>query len=219
MNQKKTNGLGIAAMILGIIAFLLSCCGAGGLLGIVGLILGIVGLTQKDKGKGMATTGVVLSSIAILISLFTISNGGLPEYIQKSREASQNSSQQIEGTDSANTPASTEEATPDTEEIIEEVDAGDICVAYDENEVNCKNLYEGKTLRVTGVIEDIGIDVLDKHYLILYSGSFDKTYVTLHCTMSDDVDISSLSKDTTITLVGTYSNSVLSPELKDCTIE
>lgn len=219
MEKKQTNGLGVAAMVIGIIAFLLSCCRGAGLLGIVGLILGIVGLTKKNQGKGMAITGVILSSLAIIVALFTLSSGGLGEYIQKSKDAQNDSSQQVEVTDSANTPASTEEATPDTEETIEEIDAGDICVAYDENEVNCKNLYEGKTLRVTGVIEDIGIDVLDKHYLILYSGSFDKTYVTLHCTMSDDADISSLSKDTTITLVGTYSNGVLSPELKDCTIE
>ncbi len=133
MNQKKTNGLGIAAMILGIIAFLLSCCGAGGLLGIVGLILGIVGLTQKDKGKGMATTGVVLSSIAILISLFTISNGGLPEYIQKSREASQNSSQQIEGTADDTVNATDDTATENGPEItLDEFNQIETGMTYDE---------------------------------------------------------------------------------------
>lgn len=99
MEKKQTNGLGVAAMVIGIIAFLLSCCRGAGLLGIVGLVLGIVGLTKKNQGKGMATAGVILSSLAILVALYTLSSGGLAEYIQKSKDAHNDSSQQIEATD------------------------------------------------------------------------------------------------------------------------
>lgn len=98
MEKKQTNGLGVAAMVIGIIAFLLSCCRGAGLLGIVGLILGIVGLTKKNQGKGMAITGVILSSLAIIVALFTLSSGGLGEYIQKSKDAQNDSSQQVEVT-------------------------------------------------------------------------------------------------------------------------
>jgi uncharacterized protein DUF4190/uncharacterized protein DUF4339 len=65
----KTSGLAIASLILGILAF--PTCGIGGL---VGLILGIVALIKisnsggRLEGKGMAITGIVLSSLFLLIA-------------------------------------------------------------------------------------------------------------------------------------------------------
>lgn len=58
----------------------------------------------------------------------------------------------------------------------------------------CQNLYNDKTLRITGIIEDIGIDKLDYPYIILHDGSYAKPYVTLQCYFQDGVDIFSLSK-------------------------
>jgi len=67
---QPTNGLAVAALVVGILAFLGSLVpilGIGAiLLGVVGVILGIVGLT-KHYGKGMAIAGVVLSAIALII--------------------------------------------------------------------------------------------------------------------------------------------------------
>lgn len=95
--ENKSNGLGIASMVIGIIALLLSCC-YGGVLGIVGLILGIVGLTKPGK-KGTAIAGVVTSSISILVLLgFILMYGSasgvsvLNDYIEKSEDAQTSSS-------------------------------------------------------------------------------------------------------------------------------
>ena len=67
--KKKQNGLGIAGMILGIIAVVTSCFVLGGLFGTIGLILSIIALTNKNKKKGMAITGIILNIIGIAIAM------------------------------------------------------------------------------------------------------------------------------------------------------
>ena len=88
--EKQSNGLGIASMVVGIIALLLSCC-YGGLLGIIGLILGIIVVTKSDSKKGIAITGIITSGIALLISfiLLIAGAGSLMDYMGQSSEAPQ----------------------------------------------------------------------------------------------------------------------------------
>ncbi|MBF0807888.1 DUF4190 domain-containing protein [Rothia nasimurium] len=65
-------GLAITSLILGILSFLGGWVILGGILGIVGLVLGIVALRKTKTGgggKGLAITGIVFSSLGILISL------------------------------------------------------------------------------------------------------------------------------------------------------
>lgn len=68
------NGLGLAALILGIVAFLTSWFPLLGIpVGVVGLILGILGLNKVKKGlatnRGMALAGVILSAIGLLFAI------------------------------------------------------------------------------------------------------------------------------------------------------
>lgn len=67
IETQKQSGLGIAGMVIGIVALPLSCLVFGGILGIVGIILSIAGVTQKGKKTGMAVAGIVLNTIAIII--------------------------------------------------------------------------------------------------------------------------------------------------------
>ena len=68
----KTNGLAVAALVLGILGFLTCWFILGGLPAIVGLILGIIAITRVGKthepGKGMAIAGTILSGIALVIA-------------------------------------------------------------------------------------------------------------------------------------------------------
>ena len=64
----------IAALVLGIIAFIVSFIpGCGLIIGIipaiVGVILGIVALAKKKEKKGMAIAGLILSALSILIMI------------------------------------------------------------------------------------------------------------------------------------------------------
>ena len=69
MEKKSGNGFAIAALVLGIVGFVLGWTGVLGLvLAVLGLVFGILALVKKQS-KGMAITGVVLSSIALVAAL------------------------------------------------------------------------------------------------------------------------------------------------------
>ena len=69
MNQKPSNGAGVASLVLGIIG---TVFGFFGMFAIVGLVLGIVAcvmsaMSKKNVGpNGMATAGLVLGILAIV---------------------------------------------------------------------------------------------------------------------------------------------------------
>ncbi len=72
--QKPRNGLGTAALIVGILAILGIIIVFGGvILGIIAIILGFIGRGRAKKGQatngGMATAGIVLGVIAIVASV------------------------------------------------------------------------------------------------------------------------------------------------------
>ncbi|MEE1740676.1 DUF4190 domain-containing protein [Streptomyces sp. BE147] len=67
-----SNGLGTAAMVLGIISVVAFCMwGVGALLGILALTFGIIGRGRAQRGEanngGMALAGIILGSIGTLI--------------------------------------------------------------------------------------------------------------------------------------------------------
>ncbi|HEY6532790.1 MAG TPA: DUF4190 domain-containing protein [Acidimicrobiales bacterium] len=70
---KPTNGLAIAALVLGIIAVL--CFGLGALAGIAAIVLGALGMkkaAETGSGKGMAIAGLVLGIIGVLLWIAVI---------------------------------------------------------------------------------------------------------------------------------------------------
>ncbi|MEU4266923.1 DUF4190 domain-containing protein [Streptomyces sp. NPDC026092] len=71
--QPPSNGMGTAAMVLGIIAVVGFCMyGLGIVLGILALVFGVIGRKKVTRGEanngGMATAGIVLGAIGILVS-------------------------------------------------------------------------------------------------------------------------------------------------------
>ncbi len=73
---RQSNGLPVAALVLGILGVLTFWFVLGGALGIVGLILGLIGLSRVRKGqatgKGMAIAGTVLSGLAIVLTSIVV---------------------------------------------------------------------------------------------------------------------------------------------------
>ncbi|MEI6850655.1 MAG: DUF4190 domain-containing protein [Candidatus Saccharibacteria bacterium] len=69
INTQKTNGVAVAAMIVGIIAFVVAWAPfIGFVTGIVAIILGIIGL-KKTTEKGMSIVGIVTGAMSALSSL------------------------------------------------------------------------------------------------------------------------------------------------------
>lgn len=71
--SSQTNALGIIAIVLGGIGFVLAFIPfvgvVGGFLAFVGLVLGVIGLFMKNKGKGTAIAGTAVSGLALILSI------------------------------------------------------------------------------------------------------------------------------------------------------
>ncbi|MEU8762944.1 DUF4190 domain-containing protein [Streptomyces sp. NPDC048659] len=71
------NGLGVSALVLGIVGLIFAIIPflfwLGGILGLLALIFGIVGMSRAGKGlatnKGQAITGLVLGALSIVVSI------------------------------------------------------------------------------------------------------------------------------------------------------
>lgn len=89
LTNNNSNGFGIASLILGICSIAICCCyGVGAIPAIIGLILGI--LQNKKNANGIATAGIVLGIIGILLNavcliymVVFLSYGGLQEFIDE----------------------------------------------------------------------------------------------------------------------------------------
>jgi hypothetical protein len=70
---KPSNGLGIAALILGILGLLTSFIFVGGFLGLVAVILGFIARGKVKRGEatngGAALTGIITGFLAMLVVL------------------------------------------------------------------------------------------------------------------------------------------------------
>ena len=85
----NNNSMGIASLILGICSIAICCCyGVGAIPAIIGLILGI--LQNKKNANGIATAGIVLGIIGILLNvvwliymIIFLSEDGLQEFIDE----------------------------------------------------------------------------------------------------------------------------------------
>lgn len=78
--ENQTNGgagLGIASMVLGIVALVLSCCFYYISIpcAIIGVILAAVSLHGKKAGKGMAVAGLVCSIISLVPAIIVMVSG------------------------------------------------------------------------------------------------------------------------------------------------
>jgi len=77
--QGNRNGLGTAALVVGVIALLTSWLIFGGLLGIVAIILGVIGLGRVKRheatNRGSAIAGIVLGVLGLLAAGAVIAAG------------------------------------------------------------------------------------------------------------------------------------------------
>lgn len=138
---KKNNGLGIAGMVLGIIAIVLSCVVIGGIIGIVGIILSIVAICEKGKVKGAATAGIVLNAVAILIMGGMLVIGSSSDELEK-------------GNDTSTIKEVKEKEAEDKKEYIS-VTAKELSDALEQNAMKADDTYNGKYLKINGKLGTI----------------------------------------------------------------
>lgn len=71
-----TDGVAVAALVIGILSLLTSWFVLGGLGGVIALVLGLVALGRikrnRSAGRGMAITGVVTGALSILVAIVVV---------------------------------------------------------------------------------------------------------------------------------------------------
>ena len=115
-------GFALAALIVGITAFLFGLLPVfGALVGIAAVILGSIALT-KQQSKGMGIAGIVLGGIAILSSMgVTVGMGALVNNVSGDKPPSSISQLADDSADTKEEAAETEVAEAEVEEVEEEV--------------------------------------------------------------------------------------------------
>jgi hypothetical protein len=74
----SSNGLAVAALVVGIIAVVTSFCVIGALAGIIAVVLGVLGLqrARREPGepqKGLAIAGIVTGAVAVVVAALAVS--------------------------------------------------------------------------------------------------------------------------------------------------
>lgn len=130
-NKTGQSGFGIAGMVIGIIAVLLSCVLIGGFFGFFGFILSIIGVCGKEKGKGTAIAGITLNAISIVIALTFLMAPSSDDTLSTSK----NEPNGTETTEDTLKPQSKTESENAFSDDIIDVDISDCHITYLKHEI------------------------------------------------------------------------------------
>lgn len=100
------------------------------------------------------------------------------------------------------------------------VTAAQLLKDFEDNELKADGKYKGKTLKVTGVVEEIDTDLFDdSKYLLRINGGGDFEFLSVTChDMSTDV-LSTLDAGKKVTVIGDFDDGGdLGVDLKNCTL-
>lgn len=115
---------------------------------------------------------------------------------------------------------SAEEATKEKVVEIAKISASDLFKAYDANELAADEKYKGKTLEISGVIGELGKDILGSPYILLRPSGV--LVFGVQCMLDDSEQASKasqLSKGASVTLTGDVSGKLGNIVVRNCTIK
>lgn len=103
------------------------------------------------------------------------------------------------------------------QEAVIKITASQLVAEYKANQVAADSKYKGKTVEIAGTISTIGKDILDTPYISL-NGDGIISDVQCMFDKSDQGELTTLSKDTRITLRGEVGNYLMNVIVRDCSI-
>jgi len=110
---------------------------------------------------------------------------------------------------------STEEKTA---ESATQVSAKEYSKKYQENEVAADNLYKGKKIAISGIVESINKDMADDAYISLTGDG--EISMGVQCHLTDAQKAATVKKGSEITIVGTGDGMIIGiPQVKECVIQ
>lgn len=99
------------------------------------------------------------------------------------------------------------------------VTAGQILKDYEENELAADSKYEGKTIRVTGIIDKIDKEIFGSDYVLMIGDGSEYAFTFVNCNDMSKKALSKLTVGNKVTAIGTFDDGGdLGVELKKCTV-
>ena len=98
------------------------------------------------------------------------------------------------------------------------VNAIDLIVAYEENQVAADNQYKNKKLKITGIVKNIGVDAANRAYVMLEDERNQYAILGVQCYFDKDNQdtLSELKEGDIVTITGTCEGKVVSVSVKNC---
>lgn len=120
------------------------------------------------------------------------------------------------GSSGTNSSGSNQTNTAPAEQAIA-VTATKLYADYKANEISADNTYKGKLVEVSGTVDNIGKDILDKPYISLKTGEI---IGSVQCMLDDDAiaEASALAEGTKVTMQGRVNGLLGNVLVKDCTL-
>ena len=87
---------------------------------------------------------------------------------------------------------------------------------YNSNEIAADEKYKGKIIEVTGVIRDIGNDIMDNAYITLVG---DEYFGDIQCYFNEKSVVAKLSKGKRITVIGSCSGLMMNVQINNCIVK
>ena len=173
---------------------------------------------MKKQGAKTSTIVIVVVAVIALAAIFgNLSSNDTPDVKDNQPVSGQDNN--LQNDQQSETPDAPEVVTPEAPAYDYEFsDVVDLIQEYKDNEVSADNKYKDKTVKVTGIVKDIGKDILDSAYITINDGK-DITWDYAQCYFKnkDEVaKIENLSKGDTVTLIGKVSNYSLTLTINKC---
>jgi len=98
------------------------------------------------------------------------------------------------------------------------VTAAEIVDEYESNEVAAQQKYGDKIVEITGIVDDIGLDIMDDPYITIGSGG-DWEVVQVQAMLAEGVDAASVESGSEITIKGKVSSKMMNILVDGCIIK
>lgn len=219
--ESKNSKLGLAALILSIL----------GCTFWLGIILAIIDLCKKDGSKKVCSIVAICVSVFWLVLAVSVGRTENDSSTQNTGSMATTSTVSTQNTSESGRQIEENEAKDDEENEVAteqqnewedyiEITSSELIDTYNENQVKCKQLYDGKKLMVTGSVLNVGTDILNQVYVCLDHDT-EYVFVGIQCYAKDNETenkIAELKEGDVITVIGNGECGSLSFAIKDAEI-
>ena len=87
---------------------------------------------------------------------------------------------------------------------------------YNANEIAADEKYKGQIIQITGIIRDIGNDIMNNAYVTLIG---DQYFGDIQCYFNEKSIVAGLSKGKRITVIGSCSGLMMNVQINNCIVK